>query len=139
MHTCVGGGGEAGTLGQVSGGSALQQTEWALGRADGGRAGSESAGQWDRGAPAAGGQESGAQKGDGRAWIGKNLEAARRSQRRQAAQAGEERWKPGGRPAVRPAGPGFAEMLRGLGSHSEELSAAPCGRSAPLRSPHVLS
>lgn len=52
---------------------------------------------------------------------------------------GEERWKPGGRPAVRPAGPGFAEMLRGLGSHSEELSAAPCGRSAPLRSPHVLS
>ena len=44
-------------------------------------------GSGDRGAPPAGGQESGAQTGDGRAWIGKNPEAAQRSQRRQAAQA----------------------------------------------------
>ena len=96
-------------------------------------------GSGDRGAPPAGGQESGAQTGDGRAWIGKNPEAAQRSQRRQAAQDWGGKVESGLGPAVRPAGLGFAEMLRGLGSHSEELNTAPCGHSAPLCSPHVLS
>ena len=139
MHTRVGGSGEAGTSGQVAGGSALQQTEWARGRADGRRAGSESAGQWGQRRPA--GRRTGVWSSDGTAGpgLGRILKQPSAPRHGRQRRPGEERWKLGGRPAVRPAGLGFAAMLRGLGSHSEELNATPCGRSAPLCSPHVLS
>lgn len=47
------------------------------------------------------------------------------------------RWKPGGRPAVRPAASGLLGAAWPQVS-LEELDAAPCGLLAPLCSPHVL-
>ena len=74
----------------------------------------------------------------GRAQIGKNLKQPS-APTEQAAQAWggnvEAGWAAGGQAL----GPQVCWVLRGLRSYSEELDSAPCGHSAPLCSPHVLS
>ena len=122
-HSCRGRGRDLGAGGW---GAALQQAQWARGGVTGRRAGSERAGQWDRGA----GRSRGIRSSDGhsRARIGKNLKQPS-APAEQAAQA----W--GGNVEAGRAASGQARGLRVcwvLCGHSEELDAAPCGRSAPV-------
>lgn len=135
QNTCHSDGDDGCTL--VSGEGAGPQSRWLGGqrcsrhsglggRVTGRRAGSERAGQWDRGA----GRSRGIRSSDGhsRARIGKNLK-----QPSAPAEPAAQAW--GGNVEAGRAASGQARGLRVcwvLCGHSEELDAAPCGRSAPL-------